>query len=284
MADTAFGAALSFFDPELQAVPAAVRSAVGWLPTDSQDYRVYLEKLLRMKPHILSVKEEERHPVSLLGEAADTPDKAFTGLTDADMDFGTISVNGNERPLTQSTWSVFMDNSDRSVREKAYKQFYHAFESHQNTLAALYAGSVNQDVFFMRARGYKSCLEKALYRDNVPVSVYRNLIDTVHRNLPALHRYYTLRRKVLGLSELRHYDVYVPLVKDMRYTITPYDEAVEICPAARLHRSAPNTPTGSAAGSRAAGSTDTKTRENAAARSQAACYTGISVHSAELQG
>ncbi|HAH61935.1 MAG TPA: oligoendopeptidase F, partial [Treponema sp.] len=146
-------------------------------------------------------------------------------LTDADMTFGTVELNGEQKPLTQSTWSVFMDNPDRNVREQAYKKFYSAFESHENTLAALYAGSVNQDVFSMRARSYTSCLERALFPDNVPVSVYHNLIDTVHKNLPSLHKYYTLRRKALGLAELSHYDVYVPLVKNVN-THTTYDESV----------------------------------------------------------
>jgi oligoendopeptidase F len=225
MAETKFGAALSFFDPELQAVPEDV--ITGWIASDEfADYRVYLKKLLRMKQHILSEKEERI--LSLQGEAAGTSDKVFTELTDADMNFGTVEINGSARPLTQSTWSIFMDCADRSVREKAYRQFYGAFESHQHTLASLYAGSVNQDVFTMRARGYASCLEKALFRDNVPVSVYHNLIDTIHRNFPSLYRYYELRRKVLGVSELRHYDVYVPLVRSVN-THTTYDEAVEIC-------------------------------------------------------
>jgi oligoendopeptidase F len=225
MAYTRYCAATSFFNPELQSVPDEKLQA--WLKQSSfDDYRIFLTKILRMKQHILSEKEE--HLMSLQSESAGTADKAFTVLTDADMEFGSVDVNGEEKPLTQSTWGIFMDNPDRSIRESAYKKFYNTFESHQNTLASLYAGSVNQDVFTMRARGYKTCLEKALFPDNVPVSVYRNLIDTVHSNFSTLHTYYALRRKVLGVKELRHYDVYVPLVKNVN-THTPYDESVEIC-------------------------------------------------------
>ena len=121
-----------------------------------------------------------------------------------------------------------MQNPDRSVRKEAYDKFYDGFVRNKNTIAALYSGNVQHDVFVARARGYPSSLESKLYGDKVPVSVYKNLIDTVHRNLPALHRFYSLRKKVLGVDELRHYDVYVPLVKGVK-TKTSYDEAVEIC-------------------------------------------------------
>jgi oligoendopeptidase F len=225
MAYTKYCAATSFFNPELQAVPD--EKIQSWLTQCSfDDYRIFLTKVLRLKQHILSEKEERL--MSLQSESAGTADKVFTVLTDADMEFGAVDVHGEEKPLTQSTWGIFMDNPDRDIRESAYKKFYNTFESHQNTLASLYAGSVNQDVFTMRARGYKTCLEKALFQDDVPVSVYRNLIDTVHSNFPALHTYYALRRKILGVKDLRHYDVYVPLVKNVN-THTPYDESVEIC-------------------------------------------------------
>ena len=120
-----------------------------------------------------------------------------------------------------------MENPDRSVRKEAYNKFYGVFESHANTLASLYAGSVNNDIFRSRARGYKSSLEAALYGNKVPVSVYKNLIETVHKNLDTLHRYYSLRKKVLKLDELRHYDVYVPLAPKPD-SKTSFEEAVEI--------------------------------------------------------
>ena len=142
--------------------------------------------------------------------------------------FGTVTENGVEKPLTETTWGLFMHSQDRKVREEAYKKFYAKFEEHQNTIAALYSGSVNQDVFSMRARGYESSLHAALYGNKVPVAVYHNLIDCIHKNLPVLHEYYSLRKKALGLDELRHYDVYVPLVKSVE-TKTTYEEAVEIC-------------------------------------------------------
>lgn len=225
MAYAQAAAITSFFDSELSEIPDEKVNA--WIEDDSfNDYRIYIKKLLRLKEHILSEKEERL--MALQSESAQTAYKTFSVLENVDLNFGTVNVDGNQLPLTQTTWSQFMENPDRNVRKEAYTRFYGQFEQHKNTLANLYAGSVNQDVFEARARGYGSSLEAALFHDKVPVSVYRNLIDTVHKNLPALHKYYSIRKKALGLSDLRHYDVYVPLVKDVD-TKTSYDQSVEIC-------------------------------------------------------
>ena len=227
MAYTQMASELSFFDPELQSIPE--EKLTLWISENEfKDYKIYVEKLLRFKKYILSEKEERI--LSLQGQSAQTAETAFSMLTNVDMNkvFGTVNVNGEEKPLTQTTFSTLLKNQDRSIREKAYKMFYGKFEENQNTIAALYAGSVNQDVFTTRARGYDSCLQHALYGNKVPLSVYHNLIDCVHKNLGKLHEYYSLRKKVLGVEELRHYDVYVPLVKSVQVH-TSYDESVEIC-------------------------------------------------------
>lgn len=227
MAYTQMTSDLSFFEPEMQGIDEN-RLHEWILRPEFSDYKIYIEKLLRFKPYILSEKEERI--LSLQMQPSQTPYSVFSVLTNVDLNkmFGTVCVDGEEKPLTETTWSVFMENQDRKVREEAYKKFYNKFEEHQNTIAALYAGAVNQNVFIMRARGYSSSLEMALYGNKVPLSVYYNLIDCVHKNLKSLHEYYSLRKKMLGVAELRHYDVYVPLVKSVK-TRTSYDEAVEIC-------------------------------------------------------
>ena len=227
MAYTTMQAQLSFFEPEIQALDETILRE--WISQpDFKDYRIYIEKLLYLKPYILSEKEERI--LSLQSQASQTSETAFSVLTNVDMNktFGSISIQGVENQLTETTWGVFMHNKDRKVREEAYKKFYAKFEEHQNVIAALYAGSVNQDVFITRARGYKTSLEHALYSNKVPVTVYHNLIDCIHKNLDILHDYYTLRKKVLKLDELRHYDVYVPLVHSVD-SHTTYEDAVEIC-------------------------------------------------------
>lgn len=113
-------------------------------------------------------------------------------LTNVDMDFGTVQTPEGELPLSQTSWSAFMIHENRDVRKNAYMQFYRAFDNHKHTIASLYAGSVNQDIYKARARGYKSSLERALFPDKVNESVYRNLIATVRAHFPALHRYYAL--------------------------------------------------------------------------------------------
>ena len=188
MAYTQMGAELSYFEPELQEIDEKVLR--DWISKEEfADYKVYIEKLLYVKKYILSEKEERI--LSLQGQTAQTADNAFSMLTNVDMNkcFGTVKMDGVDKPLTQSTLSSFLKCKDRSVREEAYKKFYAKFEENQNTIAALYAGSVNQDVFSMRSRGYNSSLEAALFGDKVDTSVYHNLIDCIHKNLPTLHSY-----------------------------------------------------------------------------------------------
>ncbi|MCR5761639.1 MAG: oligoendopeptidase F, partial [Sphaerochaetaceae bacterium] len=212
---TSLAAAVSFMDPEI----LEIKDIEDWMKDERfKDYRVYLNKMLRQKKHTLSDKEEAI--LAKQGELQDTPSEAFSVLTNIDMDFG--SIDG--KALSQSTYGSFMQDHDRSVREKAYKQFYETYRKHEQTIATLYAGSVKQDIFNARVRGFSDALESALYRDNVPRSVYTGLIDAVHAGFPSLHRYYSVKKKALGLDELRHYDVYVPMVK-MPKQITPYDKA-----------------------------------------------------------
>lgn len=219
---TQLEAAVSYMDPEI----LEIKNIDKWIESkDFDDSRVYIRKILRQKEHTLSPKEEEL--LAKQGELQETPRKAFSMLTNVDLDFGKI----DDMPLSQSTWSQFMINPDREIRRRAYEQFYGTYKAHEQTIATLYAGSVKQDIFNARIRGFETALDRALYRDDVPKSVYTGLIEAVHKAFPALHRYYALRKKILGLDELRHYDVYVPLVGSIK-THKTYEEAAEIVRAA----------------------------------------------------
>ena len=218
----------SYVTPEIQAIPDAVMERM--LADESlAEFAIALRKLLRFKPHVLPAAQERLLALQL--EANQTARKTFAALTDVDLDFGAVDTPEGAQPLSQASWSQFMIHPERDVRRRAYHQFYGHFEQHKNTLAALYDGSVQLDLYRARVRNYPSAREAALFPDQVAATVYDNLIAAVHENLDRLHAYYALRRRALGVAELRHYDVYAPLTGDVRVRHT-YDQAVEVVLAA----------------------------------------------------
>ena len=220
---TKSGASAGFLKPEIQSLSEKTLKEYLDSPV-LKEYRNTLNRIVRYKPHILSEKEEIL--LARQAESAQTPSKAFSALTNADMDFGTLKTGGVEKPLTNSTFGVFLLDPDREVRKSAFFQFYKQFEGHQNTLAELYAGSVLTDIYKARIRGFETARQASLFPDDIPGSVYDNLIEAVGNNLEPLHRYYELRTKVLGLDELHLYDTKVSLVSDVKVTHT-FDQAVE---------------------------------------------------------
>lgn len=218
-----FNAVASYITPELLAIDDKTMEEFLQDPIYN-DFRIMLQKILRGKPHVLTLPEEQ-----LLAEQSTlrgSNQKTFAALTNSDMDFGSIPVGDTDEPLSHGTFVKFLINPDRSIREKAYRQYYDGFSNHKQTLATLFSGSVDEDCTLSRIRKHTSAREAALFPDKVPVSVYDNLISVVHRNLPVLHRYYEIRKKLLGVSELRHYDAYAPLVADVT-THYPYAKGVE---------------------------------------------------------
>ncbi len=222
---TKIGEAAAFVVPEILAIDDEKFATFVADPT-LKDWRIKLRKIRRMKPHVLSVPEERL--LALSSVALSGYDDAFSQLTDVDMKFGIlIDETGRERPLTQSSFSSFLVKRDPELRKRAFHQFYAEFRDHQYTLAASLAYSVKADVFHARARHYPSAFEAALFPDDVPVAVYEGLIQSVRSNLKPLFRYFELRRRVLGLDELHHYDTYLPLVSEIQTRFT-FDEAAEM--------------------------------------------------------
>jgi len=224
MASAKASAASAWENPQILAIPE--KDMETFLTHERMaDYRIYLQRILRYKPHILSDKEERI--IAMHAEGEGTADDAFSVLTNVDFNFGLIDTPEGKRPISQSTFSVFMENSDRDLRQKAYETFYSCFESHKTTIACLYSGSVKQDVINARIRGYSSARSAALFPDNVSETVYDNLISAVSGKLENLHRYYELRKRAMKLSELRHYDVYAPLAPAAKINIS-WNEAVDM--------------------------------------------------------
>jgi oligoendopeptidase F len=218
------GEAFSFLSPEIQALADETFDHFLADPVLSE-WTLPLQKLRRLKPYTLSAAEER---LLALGSSATTGHReTFSQLTNVDLKFGVVrDSKGQERELTQSSFSSFLQDREPSVRREAFHKFYAELTDHQYTLASSMANSVRADVFYARARNYPSALEKALFADNVPVSVYDNLISSVRQQLPPLYRYFGLRKKVLGLSEIHHYDTYVPMVGNVQTDVS-WDQAVE---------------------------------------------------------
>jgi oligoendopeptidase F len=215
--------ASSYFNPELLEVG---REKIDNFIESTPDLRIYshlLDDLFREAEHLLSAREEEL--LAAASEVAAGPSQIFDMLNDADMEFGTLKdENGEELELSQGRYLRFILSPDRDVRRNAFLKYHEAYRKQRNTIAATYATQVKADIFYSRARRYNSSLEAALFKDNIPVSVYENLISAVHERLPLLHRYMEMRRRALGVDELHMYDLHVPLVPEVDSTI-PYDRA-----------------------------------------------------------
>jgi oligoendopeptidase F len=222
---TKIGEAAAFVVPEILAIDDE-RFEKFFADQALKDWRIKLQKIRRMRPHVLSVPEERLLALSKV--ALSGYDDTFSQLTDVDMKFGVLlDETGRERPLSQSSFNSFLVKRDPDLRKRAFHQFYAEFRDHQYTLAASLTYSVKANVFHARARHYASALEAALFPDDVPVRVYDGLIQSVRANLKPLFRYFDLRRRILGLDELHHYDTYVPLVAEIE-TRFSFDRAIEM--------------------------------------------------------
>jgi oligoendopeptidase F len=221
--------AASYIRPEILALSAA-RIKQFLDAVELRPYRLLLQRILRYKKHTLGKKEEEL--LAMQGEMAQAASRAFRQLHDADLKFGLVkNERGEQVELSNATFLQLLHAPQREVRRTAFTQYYDQFQAHENTLAALLSGSVQTDAYYARARGYDSSLAAALYPDNVPQSVYDNLIDTVRRRLPAVHRYYDLRRRKMRLKDLHHYDTYVPILSGQQQSRT-WSQAVQAVVAA----------------------------------------------------
>ena len=218
------GEASSFMRPEILSIDD--EKLDSFLQEDCLSlYKLSLERLTRYKKYTLGEKEEQL--LAMQGEMAGAAGRIFRQLNDADLKFGTLEdENGQEVELSNSTFSQFLISPDREVRRKSFHQFYEQFEAHENSLAAMLQGSIQKDCYYARARGYDSSLHSELYGDNVPQTVYDSLIESVRNNLPALYRFYDLRKRKMGLEEIHHYDTYVPILSDIEVEHS-WDQAVE---------------------------------------------------------
>lgn len=220
-----FSSAWSFLVPEiLQIDEDKIQSFVNSYDK-LQKFAFDLKLINEKRPHILDAETEK-----LLTEAQDalsTPSNVYGMFSNADLVFeDAIDKDENAHPLTQGTFIKYLESDDRKLRESAFRNVYKAYGAHNNTLGATLAGEVKKNVFNARTHNYKTAREKALSNNHIPENVYDNLVKTVHKYLPLLHRYTELRKELLGLDDLKMYDLYTPLIKDIKFEM-PYEEAKE---------------------------------------------------------
>ncbi len=215
----------SWIEPEILDLPQETLDK--YLKADSlKDYALYLEKMIRMKPHTLSAEKEEL--LALAGRPLETSQKAFSAFNNADLKFPSIKdEKGDLRELSHGKFLLYLRDSDRTLRENAFKTVHKSFASYENTICELINGQLQRHVFERRARNYSSCLEAALFPHQIDLAVYKTLIQTVRSCLPSLHKYMALRKKLFGYSELHLYDMHVPLVSDVDFKIG-YEEGEKL--------------------------------------------------------
>jgi len=217
--------AQAFFVPELLAIPEVKLWGMVSANPDLLVYEFALRDLFRQQAHVLSAAEEAL--LAAAGDVLGAPQQIFSMFNDADMRFPNVrDENGEQVELTHGRYTELLESRHRDVRKGAFDAMYSTYGKHKNTLAAIYSSSVKRDVFYAQVRAYESAQAAALDDDNIPVSVYDNLIEAVHESLPALDKYLKLRKRILGLDELHLYDMYTPLVADIQVKI-PYEEAVQ---------------------------------------------------------
>ena len=221
---TRYGAETSFAVPELTALPEETLAAIA-ADERLKDYDYSLKRLIARKKYVLSEKEElilaqTAEPLSVAGDV-------FDMLDDAELNLPYMVYQGKRVRLSHGLYSVIMSGSDREARAKAFKKYYSAYEKIINTLATTYYGNVKKDIFYKNVRGYESCLQAAIFEEDVSRDVYDNLVSAVDAYAPVMHRYMEVRKKTLGLDEMHMYDLAIPLVEDAELRLS-FEDAFEL--------------------------------------------------------
>jgi oligoendopeptidase F len=203
-------AATSFVDPEILSIPEKTLAKFIQDEPRLENYRHRLEQITQKRPHTLPANEEKI--IAAAGDAMGTSANTFNVLTNSDMEFGYVQdENGDMIQLSDGLYSLLIQSQDREVRKNAFDVMYASYGQFENSLASTLSGEVKAHNFNARVHKYNSAREAALSENGVPTAVYNTLIKEVNSHLDLLHRYVSLRKKILGLKDLQMYDMYVPL-------------------------------------------------------------------------
>ncbi|HOW41083.1 MAG TPA: oligoendopeptidase F [Bacteroidales bacterium] len=220
------GTKTAFAEPEI--LSAEQSRIEGFIKSDPElaPYKMGLDNLFRLKKHSLSEPEERLMALSSLVTGVSS--EVYNTYSNAEMPSPEVTLsNGEKIAVTQAVYNMYRASSNRADRELVFKAFWDNWEKYKGTYGEMLYGTVKKDVFYSRARHYESSLEASLYPNNIPTTVYKSLIDNVNRNLPAFHRYLSIKKRMLGVDTLKYSDLYAPVVKDIDLKYT-YDEAAAL--------------------------------------------------------
>lgn len=220
-----FGEATAFIEPEIISLP---ENTIKKLISDKtfKDYDMFFKNILRKKTHILSRKEEE-----LLARAATFASSGYniySVFTGGELNFPEIELSTKEKILlNQANYTKYRESPIRSDREKVFTEFFSTYMKYKNTLSQSLASQIDANIFYAKTRKYNSALEASIFYENIPVELYENLIKMINENLSVLHRYLKLKQEILGLKELKYYDLYAPITSGFQDTYS-YEDAIKI--------------------------------------------------------
>lgn len=215
--------AAAFVTPEILSIDDDTMERFFREQPEMELYRLCIDRVRRKRSHILS--EAEERIMALTGEMTGSPDNIFSMFNDADLKFpDATDKDGNKHQVTHGSYIPLMHSNDRELRKSAFESLYGVYENFRNTSAAVLASQVKCLTFRARARKYDSTLQAALDGNEVPVEVYKQLIEAVHENMHYMYKYVKLRKKLLGVDELHAYDLYAPIVSDIEVKI-PFEQA-----------------------------------------------------------
>ena len=215
--------ASAFVTPELLSIDDETMERFFRERPEMELYRLCIDRVRRRRAHILS--EAEERIMALTGEMTGSPDNIFSMFNDADLKFpDATDKDGNKHQVTHGSYIPLMHSNDRELRKSAFESLYGVYENFRNTSAAVLSSQVKCLTFRARARNYENTLQAALDGNEVPVEVYKQLIEAVHENMHYMYKYVKLRKKLLGVDELHAYDLYAPIVSDIEVKI-PFEQA-----------------------------------------------------------
>ena len=220
------GSAMAFMEPEILAMDVAKLEEFFQQEPGLEHYRRRIDTILRDKEHVRSAEVEA--VLAMAQDIAAAPSDIFSMFNNADLKFPSVTdVEGNRIQITHGNYISLIESKDRNLRKEAFRGLYSEYKKHANSVAAMFQAQLKKESFYAKVRNYPSVRAMHLASGNIPENVYDNLIETVHKHLPAMHRYVSLRKRLLGVERLHMYDLYVPVVEETGKEY-PYEVAKEL--------------------------------------------------------